>query len=233
VPALGYFHGFVRRRNQEQVFDVLIRRSDGLSMMRALGTTGLAGACLWCLLATAGVVHGQEAQDAVPSDWPTYSNPAAGYAIAYPPGWRVDELVWPDARWQATFSDPQTGRGVAVSVASAGQPGAADQFDLPNQRCEVVTVAGLPAFRCFDTLAFSTSTVLVTDTQTFALVTAGRGGLATYDAMLNSFTLLGAPDQSSQPLPTPQAAPPGPGTQAGLCAGGPVDRKPQPLCPPP
>ena len=77
-------------------------------------------------------------------------------------------------------------------------------------------------------------TTLLVGSQTFVLVTAGRGGLDVYDAVLDSFAVLqragpGTPVQGSpQPSPLPGALPPG-----DPCTGGGSGLKARPLCPPP
>jgi hypothetical protein len=90
--------------------------------------------------------------------WQTYRNERAGYRVEHPADWTVSEQANADGSMVTTFS--AAGGGPSIVVSSALGQILSDN-DLPNTRCEQVTIGGLPGTRCFDTINRSTSITLV------------------------------------------------------------------------
>jgi hypothetical protein len=102
--------------------------------------------------------------------WQTYRSEPAGYRVEYPAGWTVSEQTLPGGTFLTTFT-PADGSGIAVSV----QPGEIlPANDLPNTRCEQVTIGGLAGTRCLDTLGQSTAITLVGQGKTFTIIAEGK-----------------------------------------------------------
>jgi hypothetical protein len=123
--------------------------------------------------------------------WKTYRNDRAGYAIDFPATWKVDERIDPDGADVTTFSpDPdRVGMGVTVIVRN-GESGVGEIPDLPNSRCEPVMVGQLSGTRCFDTIAFSTTTTFMGGGKTYILVSSGkRLARDIYQRFLESFVI--------------------------------------------
>lgn len=123
--------------------------------------------------------------------WKTYRNDQAGYTIDFPPTWKVDEHMDPDGADVTTFS-PQpnpAGTGFTVIVQN-GVSGVGGIADLPNSRCEPVMVGQLSGTRCFDTIAFSTTTIFMGRGRAYILVGSGkRLARDIYQRFLESFTI--------------------------------------------
>jgi hypothetical protein len=103
--------------------------------------------------------------------WQMYRNDRAGYSTEYPPGWTVREQANADGSFATTFQPAGDGAGITVMV----MPGViVPENDLPNTRCEQVTVGGLPGTRCFDTIALSTSVTLAGQGKTFIIAADGK-----------------------------------------------------------
>ena len=119
--------------------------------------------------------------------WKTYHNVQAGYSAEYPADWAVSEQVGTDGSIVTTFSSVDGGAGIMVLVQS-GEFGGAGSLDLPNTRCEEVTIGGLTGTRCFDTLSSSTSTAVVSQGKTYMITsTSKRLDPMIYDRFLDSF----------------------------------------------
>jgi hypothetical protein len=70
-----------------------------------------------------------------------------------------------------TFSAAGGGPIIVVTTVP-GQ--VASENDLPNTRCEQVTIGGLPGTRCFDTISRSTAITLVGQAKTFTIAAAAK-----------------------------------------------------------
>lgn len=71
------------------------------------------------------------------------------------------------------------------------RPGESDSGgipDMPNTRCQQVTVSDLSGTRCFDTISFSTTTTLIGRGKAYILVGSGqRLDQNIYQRYLDSF----------------------------------------------
>jgi|GEM_PF-3941189 len=127
------------------------------------------------------------AQQASTDGWQTYRNEAAGFAVQYPGGWTVDEQASTDGSFNITFGPSGSGSGILVIVLP-GTAGATGNAEMPNVRCEPVTINGLAGMRCFDTIAMSTTTTLTGASKIFTISSTGKQtNSAIYDSFLNSF----------------------------------------------
>ena len=73
-------------------------------------------------------------------------------------------------------------------LVQSGEFGGAGSLDLPNTRCEEVTIGGVTGTRCFDTLSSSTSTAVVSQGKTYMITsTSKRLDPMIYDRFLDSF----------------------------------------------
>lgn len=176
---------------------------------------------LGLLLALAVAASGAAQEDALGEDpgseatsWTVYVNTLANYSLEYPSDWSVTEQGGAsDERLVTTFAPPDGGSGITVTVAPADTDEDAS-LDLPNRRCEEVTLAGLSGRRCFETLSLTTSTTLFGSGRRFVISARVRGlDPAVYEHVLATFSLLGG--QTSEPgaapaapdAPAPPAAP--------------------------
>jgi hypothetical protein len=115
--------------------------------------------------------------------WKTYHSEQSGFRAEYPTDWIVSEQTSSDGSNVTTFSSIDGGAGIMVLVQS-GEFGGTGSLDLPNTRCEEVTVGGITGTRCFDTLSFSTSTSVVSQGKTYIITSISKR----LDAMIyNSF----------------------------------------------
>jgi hypothetical protein len=121
--------------------------------------------------ATAMDVQTTPAAAQLPAAWQSYHGQAAGYRVEYPAGWMVSEQANADGSFATTFAPSGGGAGITVLVLPrASFP--AD--DLPNTRCEQVTIGGLAGTRCFDTIARSTSIALAGQDRIFTIAADGK-----------------------------------------------------------
>lgn len=126
----------------------------------------------------------------VPDDWPTYRNDPADYTVQYPPTWTVDERADPDGSFSTTFSPPSGGTGIEVRVVAVEAAGV-EGFDLPNTRCQPVTIGGLSGTRCLDTISFITSTTLFGPDRAYIISSSDKpAGRTVYEGLLQSFAPL-------------------------------------------
>jgi hypothetical protein len=117
----------------------------------------------------------------------TYRSQPAGYSVAYPADWAPSEQATVDGAFVTTFT-PTRGGAVITIIARPGEQ-APEPSDIPNTRCQHVTVGGLAGARCFDTIAFGTSTTLVGAGKTYIIATSGkRADQNVYQQILDSFT---------------------------------------------
>jgi hypothetical protein len=105
------------------------------------------------------------------SAWQTYHSQSAGYRVEYPVGWVASEQANADGSFTTTFGSSGGGDSMTVLVMPGVSPPA---DDLPNVRCEQVTIGGLAGTRCFDTIARSTSVVLAGQGRIFMLAADGK-----------------------------------------------------------
>jgi hypothetical protein len=105
--------------------------------------------------------------------WQTYPSEAGGYTVEYPAGWTVSEQAGSDGSVVTIFTSADNSAGISVIVQS-GEFAAGGNSDIPNTRCQLVTVSGWPATRCFDTVSFSTSTTFVINDRLFILAALGK-----------------------------------------------------------
>ncbi len=107
--------------------------------------------------------------------WKTYRNDRAGYAVDYPATWKLNERTDPDGADVTTFSPNPDQAGVGMTlIVRDGKSGAEGITDLPNSRCEPVMVGQLSGTRCFDTIAFSTTTTFMDRGRAYILVSSGK-----------------------------------------------------------
>lgn len=122
--------------------------------------------------------------------WQTYHDDAAGYSVRYPPGWTVRETVGGDGSPVALFQPSAGGAGITVLVQT-GALAMVEGGDLPNSRCTPVTINGLPAHRCFDTIAMSVSTTIAVGDKLYSITASGKQqDTSIYEGLLQSFTYL-------------------------------------------
>jgi hypothetical protein len=103
--------------------------------------------------------------------WQTYYSQSAGYRVEYPAGWVASEQANAGGSFATTFAPSGGGASITVLV----MPGASiPADDLPNVRCEQVTIGGLAGTRCFDTISRATSVVLSGQGSAFMIAADGK-----------------------------------------------------------
>jgi hypothetical protein len=116
-----------------------------------------------------------------------YHSEQAGYSTEYPSDWMVSEQLGEDGSIVTNFSSSDGSAGIMVLVQS-GEFGGAGSSDLPNTRCEEVTLGGQTGTRCIDTLSFGISTAIVNRGKTYIISsTSKRLDPTIYDRFLASF----------------------------------------------
>jgi hypothetical protein len=121
--------------------------------------------------------------------WQPYRSAQAGYSLDYPANWVANERAEANGRRVTTFVPAAGGAGVTVIAQPGGAP--ADSADLPNTRCQPVSVGGLPGTRCLDTISMTTTTTLTTQGTTYLIVAPGRRlDQQIYQRLLDSFRLI-------------------------------------------
>ena len=123
------------------------------------------------------------------NEWLTYNNVQAGYSAKYPPDWTVNESAGKNGELVTTFLPPGGAQGLTVVVQSDAN--AIEQVpDMPNTRCQQVTISGLPARRCFDTVASSISTTFVSQNRLYTIASFGKHpDQDTYQGFLGNLSL--------------------------------------------
>lgn len=106
-------------------------------------------------------------------DWLNYDNAQGAYSAQYPPDWIVNESSGANGELITTFTGPGGGPSIMVAVLSGGNDTLQPQ-DMPNTRCQPVTISGLPGRRCFDTIASSFSTTLLGSGRQYTIATSGH-----------------------------------------------------------
>jgi hypothetical protein len=126
----------------------------------------------------------------VTGGWKTYINAQAKYSIQYPEDWTVSESVGINGELITSFIAPNDGQGIVVSVLNS-EAAVEEIPDMPNTRCEEITISGSSGRRCFDTLNFSLSTTLVNQGKQYAITSSGkRPDQEIYQHFLESFALI-------------------------------------------
>jgi hypothetical protein len=121
--------------------------------------------------------------------WAEYQNAQAGYSVQYPSGWAVTESVGQNGEFTSAFKATDSEQGVTVNVLTS-EAVVAQTSDMPNTRCQQVTISGLAGLRCFDTLNFSISTTFTGHGRQFSIVTLGKHPDETvYQHFLDSFVV--------------------------------------------
>lgn len=123
--------------------------------------------------------------------WNTYRSDRAGYSIDYPATWKVDERVDSEGTDMTTFSPAANNSGTSIAVIVRNNIPAEQAIpDLPNTRCQQVTINGLSGRRCFDTLASSISTTFSGQGKQYTIVASGKHlDQNIYQRFLESFTV--------------------------------------------
>jgi hypothetical protein len=118
--------------------------------------------------------------------WQRYRSDRAGYSVDYPSVWTANERD--DTDGSITTVLAPTGGGAGISIITRFGVPSVDSNDIPNTRCQEVTIGGLSGTSCVDTIALTISTTLVGLGKTFN-ISAGKGvPRDTYQHMLNSFS---------------------------------------------
>jgi len=127
---------------------------------------------------------------AASQDWKTYRNMQAGYSVAYPPGWKAVEVPGASGEFITKFT-PAAGDASIVIAVRPIDPDQKEPIDLPNTRCQLVTLGGLSGVRCFDTISLSGSTTVAGKDVQFIITTTGkRPDEKLYQRLLDSFQLI-------------------------------------------
>ena len=108
--------------------------------------------------------------------WKTYRNDRAGYAVDYPADWTIDERSETDGTSVTTFAPPGPNQGgIELTVITQNETASAGEIrDMPNTRCQPVRVGKMSGTRCFDTLAFNTTTTLIDQGKVYILAGSGK-----------------------------------------------------------
>jgi hypothetical protein len=121
--------------------------------------------------------------------WKTYHNTEAGYSAEYPADWTVNESAGINGEFITTFTAPNDGQGIVVSIQN-GEAAVEEIPDMPNTRCQPVTISGLSGRRCFDTIASSISTTFLAHGRKYTVTTFGKHlDQNIYQSFLESFTV--------------------------------------------
>jgi hypothetical protein len=122
--------------------------------------------------------------------WKNYHNTQTEYNASYPADWTVNESAGINDELITTFMAPNdAGQGIVVSVLN-GEVAVEEIPDMPNTRCELVTISGLSGRRCFDTLALSISTTLSGFSKQYTITSFGKHlDQNIYQRFLESFTV--------------------------------------------
>ena len=128
------------------------------------------------------------AAPATTEGWPTYRNDQAGYSIAYPPGWAVQEQV--DGGMIVTTFGPSGAPGITVSMqATDTEP--AEPLDLPaGPRCQPIVVGGITGLRCRNVVTLRVPASPGGQGKSYIIASADPGiDQALFQRFLDSFSL--------------------------------------------
>lgn len=118
--------------------------------------------------------------------WPSYRNTQAGWSIAYPADWTIDQQGSEDSPFITTLR-PASGAGITI-VVQAGAPPAIRQSEKSNIICARVVVGRLTGTRCVDADKGTIATTLAGKRQTYVIATTGKGvDEQIYQRVLDSF----------------------------------------------
>ena len=121
--------------------------------------------------------------------WDVYHNSQAGYSADYPAEWTVNESIGINSGIITTFLSPDAGQGIVVSVLNSDAI-LEEIPDMPNLRCQQITVSGISARRCLDTIAQSLSTTLLAPGRQYSITSFGKhADQNIYQLFLESFTV--------------------------------------------
>ena len=121
--------------------------------------------------------------------WETYHNIEAGYSASYPAGWTVNESVGINGELITTFMEPNNGQGIVVNIPN-GEAAVEEIPDMPNIRCQQVTISGLSGRRCLDTLTFNFSTTFIDQGKQYTIASSGKHpDQNIYQRFLDNFTV--------------------------------------------
>lgn len=113
--------------------------------------------------------------------WLTFRSKQADFSVEYPTSWTANEH---SEEGGVVITDFQPGNGIGIGIQVVTTPRSENDTqnkgddigggDLPNTRCQRVTVGGIAAKRCFDTISFSTSTTLTAATKVYRISSQGK-----------------------------------------------------------
>jgi len=119
-------------------------------------------------------------------NWQRYHSDQASYSIEYPSDWTANERQDTNGSITTVFAPTDGGAGITVMLRVGAPP--VESNDIPNTRCQPVTIGGLSGTTCFDTIALAVSTTLTGQGKSFH-ISAGKGvPRDTYQHLLNSFS---------------------------------------------
>ena len=130
------------------------------------------------------------AAPAASGDWPTYRADQAGFAVAYPPGWAIQEQSESGAS-VTTFAPSSGGAGISVRV-QATDTELAEPLGRPNnRRCTQVVVGGIAGQRCLDTFTLRVPAPPGGQARSYIIASTGATiDQALYQRFLDSFALI-------------------------------------------
>ena len=123
------------------------------------------------------------------ANWRVFTSVVGGYRLSYPPDWRAKESTGSGGPVLSLL--PPKGMGISVLVTLTAPPEAV-AANLPNTRCRPVSIGGLKASRCLDTISMVVMTTLQGRERWYVLTTSLRRPAApvdAYDRVLGSFRL--------------------------------------------
>jgi hypothetical protein len=126
---------------------------------------------------------------ATSSDWPTYHAEKAGYSVAYPAGWTIQEQT-DNGVTITTFAPSGDAPGISVSMHIAdSEP--AEPIDPPiGWRCKRVVVGGISGLRCMDKVMLRAPALPGGQGRSYIIASTGAGiDQVLYQRFLDSFTL--------------------------------------------
>jgi hypothetical protein len=123
---------------------------------------------------------------ATSQSWQRYRSDRAGYSVDYPTTWTANEREDTNGSITTVFAPTGGGAGISVIMRVGAPP--VESNDIPNTRCQPVSIGGLSGTNCFDTIALTSSTTLTGQDKTFSIF-AGKGvPRDIYQHVLNSFS---------------------------------------------
>jgi hypothetical protein len=106
--------------------------------------------------------------------------------VDYPTTWTANEREDTNGSITTVFAPTGGGAGITIKMRVGAPP--VESNDIPNTRCQQVSIGGLSGTSCLDTIALAISTTLVGQDKTFSIF-AGKGvPRGTYQELLKSFS---------------------------------------------